>query len=192
VFRSNMIMPDSRFIGQLNVPDTLTRLILSLVATGIAPESFYALDPAGQRRPAHYDGLPVDFIAEAVTELRPREGFSTYHVSNPHDDGVGLDQFVDWLIEAGTPITRIADYDEWYRRFSTAVRGLPERQRPHSVLPLLEAYRTPQTARTGVLAPVERFRAAVQQKAIGPGDIPHLSPELIVKFVTSLAVLDLL
>ena len=33
---------------------------------------------------------------------------------NPHDDGIGLDVFVDWLIEPGT-IERIDDYGEWLR-----------------------------------------------------------------------------
>ena len=41
VFRCDMIMADTRYAGQLNVPDMFTRLMLSLVATGIAPGSFY-------------------------------------------------------------------------------------------------------------------------------------------------------
>jgi fatty acid CoA ligase FadD9 len=193
VFRSNMIMADSKYVGQLNVPDTFTRLILSLVATGIAPKSFYELDHDGNRQRTHYDGLPVDFIAEAVTALGPRKEFATYHVTNPHDDGLGLDEFVDWLIDAGHPISRIGDYNQWYQRFDTAVRSLPERQRPHSVLPLLDAYRRPQTPMSGSFAPVERFRSAVQDNGIGAGsDIPHMSAQLIVKYVTSLQALGLL
>lgn len=58
VFRSGMILAHARYAGQLNVPDTFTRLLLSLIATGIAPESFYS-GADGDRRPrAHYDGLP--------------------------------------------------------------------------------------------------------------------------------------
>ena len=30
---------------------------------------------------------------------------------NPHDDGIGLDEYVDWLIEAGYPIQRIDDFE---------------------------------------------------------------------------------
>ena len=41
VFRPGMILADSRYAGQLNVPDIFTRLLFSLVATGIAPRSFY-------------------------------------------------------------------------------------------------------------------------------------------------------
>jgi len=62
--------------GQLNVPDIFTRTMLSVVATGIAPGSFYELDANGNRQRAHYDGLPVDFIAEAIATrgLRSRTG----------------------------------------------------------------------------------------------------------------------
>ena len=42
VFRSDMILAHSRYAGQLNVPDAFTRLIFSLLATGIAPRTFYA------------------------------------------------------------------------------------------------------------------------------------------------------
>ncbi len=44
-------------------------MMLSLVATGIAPGSFYELDADGNRQRAHYDGLPVEFIAEAISTL---------------------------------------------------------------------------------------------------------------------------
>ena len=37
VFRCDMILADTTYAGQLNVPDMFTRLILSLVATGTAP-----------------------------------------------------------------------------------------------------------------------------------------------------------
>ena len=41
VFRCDMILAEPKYAGQLNVPDMFTRLMLSLVATGIAPGSFY-------------------------------------------------------------------------------------------------------------------------------------------------------
>src|SRR5699024_2583824 len=69
VFRCDMILADTSYAGQLNVPDMFTRMMLSLTATGIAPGSFYDLDTDGHRQRAHYDGLPVEFIAEAITTL---------------------------------------------------------------------------------------------------------------------------
>lgn len=191
VFRCDLIMVDGRYVGQLNVPDMFTRLMLSVLATGIAPGSFY--DVAGHRPEAHYDGLPVDFIATAIAELGVREGYSTYHVLNPHRDHRGLDEFVDWLVDAGNPIERIDDYENWFQRFGTALRALPDTQRKNSVLPLLHSYTHPQHALAGGIAPVPRFRAAVRAAAVGPdGDIPHITPEMIVKYSTNLRHLHLL
>ncbi|WP_025734970.1 carboxylic acid reductase [Mycobacterium genavense] len=195
VFRSDMILAHTRYRGQLNVPDMFTRLIFSLLVTGIAPHSFYEHDGVGSRARAHYDGLPVDFIAEAITTIgsRIRKGYTSFDVMNPYDDGVSLDVFVDWLIRAGNKIQRIPDYDEWLARFQTALTGLPERQRQQSVLPLLHAFHRPEKATRGACAPTEVFRAAVRADEIGPDkDIPHISAELIDKYADDLRQLALL
>jgi fatty acid CoA ligase FadD9 len=195
VFRCDMILADTTYAGQLNLPDMFTRLMLSLVATGIAPRSFYELDADGNRQRGHYDGLPVEFIAEAISTLGAQnvEGYQTYHVMNPHDDGVGLDEYVDWLVEAGYSIRRIDDYADWLQRFETAIRALPERQRQYSLLPLLHNYQKPEKPIRGSMAPTDRFRAAVQEAKIGPDkDIPHVTREVIVKYITDLELLGLL
>ncbi|SON63530.1 Carboxylic acid reductase [Mycobacterium simulans] len=199
VFRCDMILADTTYAGQLNVPDMFTRMMLSLVATGVAPGSFYELDADSNRQRAHYDGLPVEFIAEAIVSLGARcgDGFQTYHVMNPHDDGIGFDEFVDWLISptngAGCPIQRIADYGEWLQRFETTLRALPERQRHASLLPLLHNYQKPEKPVRGSVAPTDRFRAAVRDAKVGPDkDIPHISPAIITKYVSDLRLLGLL
>ncbi|MGW4129424.1 carboxylic acid reductase [Amycolatopsis japonica] len=181
-FRSDMILAHSSYTGQLNVPDLLTRLLLSLIATGIAPGSFYV-----SGRSAHYDGLPVDFIAKAVTALAagPSTGHEVYNVRNPHEDGVSLDTFVDWLIDAGHPITRIDDYATWFSRFETAVRSLPEREKQHSLLPLLQVYAEPTDPGLGADIPADHFRDAV-------GEIPQITAALIRKYATDLKHLRLI
>ena len=189
VFRSGMILADRRYDGQLNVSDMFTRLIFSLVVTGLAPESFYQRTDSGERPRSHYDGLPVDFVAQSITTLGAgaRRGFRSYDVMNPHDDGISLDVFVDWLIEAGHSINRVDDYGDWLNRFETALRSLPDVQRQHSVLPLLTAYSRPEHPLLGSLAPAEEFRKAVQQNRIGAEhDIPHLSRQLIGKYLSGL------
>ncbi|GAB5899801.1 non-ribosomal peptide synthetase [Mycolicibacterium mageritense] len=203
VFRCDMILADTTYAGQLNVPDNVTRMALSIVATGLAPASFYQLGADGNRRRAHYDALPVGFVAEAITTLGWRAArsaataFATYHVMNPHDDGIGLDEYVDWLVDAGYPITRIADFGEWLRRFETALRALPDHQRQHSVLQILQSHvtkdlRAPEPTH-GAYGPTDRFRDAVKSAGIGPdNDIPHISAPIIVKYVTDLQRLGLL
>jgi fatty acid CoA ligase FadD9 len=193
-----MILADTTYAGQLNLPDMFTRLMLSLVATGVAPGSFYELDAKGNRQRSHYDGLPVEFIAAAISTLGAQalqngDAFQTYHVMNPYDDGIGLDEYVDWLVDAGYGIHRVADYAEWLQRFETALRALPEKQRQYSLLPLLHNYGKPEKPLRGSLAPTDRFRAAVQDAKIGPDkDIPHVTAPVIVKYATDLQLLGLL
>ncbi|OKH85781.1 oxidoreductase [Mycobacterium sp. ST-F2] len=200
VFRCDMILADTTYAGQLNLPDMFTRMMFSLVATGIAPSSFYELDADGKRQRAHYDGLPVEFVSESISTLAVRVAagesdstFETYHVMNPYDDGIGMDEFVDWLIDAGYSVARVGDYAEWLARFETALRALPDRQRQASLLPLLHNYQQPSYPVPGSIAPVDRFRAAVQDAKIGADkDIPHIGAPVIVKYITDLQLLGLL
>ncbi|WP_078326599.1 non-ribosomal peptide synthetase, partial [Mycobacteroides salmoniphilum] len=204
VFRCDMILADTTYAGQLNASDVFSKMILSIVTTGLAPKSFYRLDADGNRRRAHFDGLPVEFVAEAITTLGVQvvDGFQTYHVMNPHDDGIGLDEYVDWLIEAGYPIERIDDFQDWLQRFGTSLQALPDKHRRNSVL---QMYLTlvqdpdrvsPIVPTVGAFAPADRFRAAVQEAKIGPDsdnpDIPQVSAANIVKYVTDMELLGLL
>jgi len=191
IYRCDMILAHSRYVGQLNIPDLFTRLLLSIATTGLAPESFYqAAD-----HQIHYDGLPVDFIAEAMAELdlSNRHGVVTYHVTNPHDDGISLDTFVSWMIEDGVPISRIADYQDWFTRFSTALKALPEHKRQQTSLPLLHQLQKQSVGHAGAMLSAERFQAAVREQRLGPdGDIPHVDAALIRKYVGDLRATGLL
>ncbi|HZE15936.1 MAG TPA: hypothetical protein VE197_09640, partial [Mycobacterium sp.] len=81
----------------------------------------------------------------------------------------------------------------WLQRFESAMRGLPDRQRQHSLLPLLHNYQKPEKPIRGSIAPTDRFQAAVQEAKIGPDkDIPHVSAPIIVKYITDLKLLGLL
>lgn len=187
VFRPGMILADSRYAGQLNAPDIFTRLLFSLVATGVAPRSFYR----GGGARAHYEGLPVDFLADAIAAIGPQHGssFDTYNTTNPHDDGISLDTFVDWITAAGYPVEKIDDYPTWLARIETAMRALPENQRGQSVLAVLDVYREPMTAVAGSPVPGERFRAAVHTAGRA---IPHVSRELIDKYLADLERIGML
>ncbi|MGH3238973.1 MAG: carboxylic acid reductase, partial [Spirillospora sp.] len=145
VFRPGMVLAHSGLPGVLNLPDRFTRLLVSVLATGLAPRSFYRLGPDGGRQRAHYGGLPVDFTTDAISALtaRPSAGYVTYNTVNAVDDGVSLDEVVDWLIDMGRPIVRFDDHEEWAARFASALRGLPPHRRRLSLLPMLAAYARP-------------------------------------------------
>lgn len=65
-------------------------------------------------------------------------------------------------------MARIHDDDEWLDRFETAMRGLPDRQRQHSLLPSLHAF-----ARPAKPLPAHRIRAAVRAAGLNKeNDIP--------------------
>ncbi len=193
VFRSTMVLAHPRWRGQVNVPDVFTRTLASVAASSLAPRTFYAAS-AGERPRAHYDGLPVDFTAAAIAELglRGRRDHRTYHVVNPHRDGISWDVVIDWLEDAGVCVERIDDHDEWYRRFHDALTALPEPMRSQSVLPLIHAYRDPTPPLDGSPIPAERFRAAVRE-SLAPrwSDIPHLGPDLVAKYVRDLDALGI-
>ncbi|MEV8612901.1 hypothetical protein AB0383_34105 [Amycolatopsis sp. NPDC051373] len=111
---------------------------------------------------------------------------------NPHDDGISLDTFVDWLTEAGHRIDRLQDYSEWFRQFGDALRKLPEPQRRNTLLPLLHSYERPTEPVRAGIAPAEEFRKAVRDaKITSLGDIPHVTKELIQKYADDLRALAL-
>jgi glycopeptidolipid biosynthesis protein len=203
VFRCDMILADTSYVGQLNLSDMFTRMVLSVVATGVAPRSFFQLDADGNRQRAHFDGLPVEFVAEAIATLGARavDGFETYHVMNPHDDGIGFDECVDWLLDAGCPIRRVDDFGDWLREFEAALCELPNQQRQQSVLEVLQfqlrlgnsdELRAPEPIH-GSFGPTERFRAAVRECHIGRHkDIPHVTAPMLAKYVSDLKLLGLI
>ena len=196
VFRCDMILADTTYAGQLNVPDMFTRMMLSLVATGIAPASFYELDADGNRQRAHYDGLPVEFIAEAISTLVRAGGRRVRDV--PRDEPVRRRH-------RARRVRRLADRSGLPGRSESATTppGCSGSRRRSVLCPSGSARRrcfrcctTTSGRRTpirGSIAPTDRFRAAVQDAKIGPDkDIPHVTPEVIVKYVTDLQLLGLL
>jgi len=187
VFRADMILPHETWRGQINVPDMVTRLLFSIVKTGLAPKSFYELSPSGERQPAHYDGLPVNFLSRAMQQIggRAYTGFHSYNCINIHEhDGISLDSFADWIASAGYPVKRIADHAEWLRRFEEKLRNLTEPERQHSSLSILGHLEHPHEPNPKPVASAA-FAAAVTQ-------IPQLSESYIHKYLADMAALGLI
>ena len=192
VFRCSMIMAHREYAGQVNAKDFLTRLFVGLVTTGLAPRSFYE----GNRRAAHFDGEPVDFVAGAIATVASRRalGYATYHVVNPHwDDGISLDVMVDWIQAAGYPLDRVADYADWLRRFKERLEALGPAEKQRSPLAILQAW-----AQRRNPARELRFDAAHLQSRLADltgdasGAIPHLTARLIHKTLRDMAALGLI
>jgi fatty acid CoA ligase FadD9 len=192
VFRCSMIMAHREYAGQVNAADFVTRLFVGLVSTGLAPRSFYE----GNRRAAHFDGVPVDFVAGAIAAVASRRalGYATYHVVNPHwDDGVSLDVMVDWIQAAGYPLDRVPGYADWLRRFKERLEALGPAEKQRSPLAILPAW-----ARRRNPARELRFDAAHLQARLAelsgdaPLAIPHLTARLIHMTLRDMAALGLI
>ena len=117
---------------------------------------------------------------------------------NPHDDGIGIDEYVDWLIEAGYPIERVEDFGQWVQRFEDGLRALPDRQAQNTVLPLLLAVRRgaldfqPPEPRSGPRLPPSGSGRGPRGPNRCSGDIPHVTREVIIRYATDLEALGLL
>ncbi|ODU29987.1 MAG: thioester reductase [Pseudonocardia sp. SCN 73-27] len=194
IHRGSMMLPHRHYRGQINPDDVFTRLLHSVITTGLAPRSFYFPGPDGSRARAHYDGLPVDFVAAAIVRLgaQAHRDVRTLHVSNFHvDDGYSLDMFVDWIEQAGYPIRRIDDHGEWLRLFEERLRALPEDERNRSSLAVLDSLRRPDDP-SGRAARGTRFREALDAVPGGGLAPPHLTREFLGKCLDDMRRLGLL
>jgi fatty acid CoA ligase FadD9 len=190
VFRSGMILADRRYVGQLNVPDIFTRLLVTILATGIAPTTFYAPDGSDGRPRATYSALTVDTLSAAVAAVGARAtGIRTYNTDPGCDNGISLDTMVDWLIDGGRSVARIDDYAEWVSRCQTAMAALPPALRRHSLHEVMSAYRHPVVPTNGPVVASDGFRAATRSAGV---ELPPLSRSVIDKYVEGLDRLRLL
>jgi fatty acid CoA ligase FadD9 len=186
-----MIMAHREYLGQVNVSDFLTRLLYSVVVTGLAPRSFYA----GDARRAHFDGLPVDFVAGSIAGIAsaPRVGYTTYHVVNAHwDDGVSLDTLVDWIASAGYAVTRVPDHAAWYAAFRERLQALPPLIQQRSALPILHQWARPIPVDAEVRFEARRLRERLEELAGGPVELPRLDEGLTHTYLRDLVALGLI
>lgn len=197
VFRVSLILPplaeDARAV--IHPEDFLTRLVLSLAMTGIAPGSFYRSEEGAT---PHLDGLPVDFIADAIAAVADEDGageerYRVHHVNNVHwNDGVSLDTVVDALAARGFSIARIDDHATWFARFEAALAALDPARRAASSFAIRAQWREPiATARRRVDA--SRFRARVKSTLPhGFSDIPSVDAAYFERFIDALRAAGLL
>lgn len=188
IFRSSMILAHSHYERQLNATDMFTRLVASIINTGIAPSSFY--QPYEELMP-HYDGLPVDFTASSIVALANHNAdrYITYNLVNPHHDGISLDTVINWLIQWGINIKKIVNYDDWLKEFEAAMSTLPDTLKTQSYLPLLYGIKKPQDVISGSIIPSHRFSSTLKELSL---DIPSITPALIRKYIFDLRQLGMI
>jgi len=177
---------------EANRHDLLTRLLVSVLRTGLAPRSFHA---PGAGKGAHFDGLPVDFVAAAMVALSSAGGggLATYQVTNTHwDDGISLDTLIDWLEAAGQPLERVEDHGAWFKAFGARLRALPPDEQRGSALPILQRWANPTPGHDLLHADGTLFRKAVEQLRPGGETVPpHLDEPFLRKYLEDLKALGL-
>lgn len=143
LLRSGLVLPDRHLAGERNPDDILSRLIHSLLLTGLAPPAFWGTDATGQAAGFRASGLPVDQLAQAIVALGDGapDGFHLLTLGGPADGAFPLEALVERIEAAGFPLERTASYGEWLERIEPALRRLPAAQRSLSLLDVLEAYR---------------------------------------------------
>ena len=193
IFRGDMMLAHETYSGQMNSDDMFTRLLLSLIETGIAPRSFYKLDKSGLVQTAHYDGVPVNVVSAVVSNapVHKSPAPKVFNIMNYHaGDGYSLDSFVDVMIEAGHDISRIEDHDEWFGTFVQKLKALPPETRGKSVLTIADAFSRPLPADHSIPGHAN-FRTLYKDVADG-ADIPHLSESYIRKCLADMALKGLI
>jgi fatty acid CoA ligase FadD9 len=190
VIRPGLIMPDRYLAGEMNKDDILSRLIYSMVVTGMAPDSFDEQDPTTHEAGFRIDGLPVDLLSEVIVGLSdfPSRDLRVSNACNDSDAAISLDSLVGWIESAGYQLQRIRDYRDWSDRMETALRALPREQRSHSILNVMEAYRAKTPAELGSAQCNHRLASRVP----GGSSVPFFSEGYIHKYLRDLASLGLL
>ncbi|MBM4251374.1 MAG: AMP-binding protein [Deltaproteobacteria bacterium] len=188
--RCGMILSHTKESGQINSNDFFSRLLCGLVYTKLAPASFYTHNSNSE---AHFDGLPVNFVAESIASfaLKPSAGYSLYHCVNDHQDRVSLDQIVQWVRSAGYDITMIADFDNWYRRFSDRLQQLPSHKRQQSPLPIIYQWEHPINANDEIRFAGANMRSKRAQLGLDE-TVPHITETFIHKCLRDLHNLELI
>ena len=193
IFRGDMMLAHETYAGQMNSDDMFTRLMFSLIQTGLAPRSFYKLDKDGQVQLGHYDGVPVNIVSTVVSHAPMPSGDipRVFNIMNYHaDDGCSLDAFVDWMIAAGHSITRVHDHADWFDMFVQKLKALPPETRSKSVLAIAEAFSRPLPT-DHPMPGHDNFRDLFRDVS-GGVDIPHLSENYIRKCLADMAAKTLI
>lgn len=185
VFRPSMILAHRQYATELNITDVFTRLLLSIINTKIAPQSFYQ---SNSHHSPHYNGLAVDSVVSSIIKLSKNNDNQRliFNMVNPQNDKVSLDTIIEWLINSGINIKIMDDYEEWYQQFKLAMQKLPNNIKNYSMLPVIRQLKQPEKITSNFWLLPNKFSSAVGNT------IPAITPFLISKYISDFKALNLL
>ncbi len=189
IFRGDMMLAHREIAGVINSDDMFTRLLYSVIKTGVAPKSFYEPNPDGSRALVPYDGLPVNAVAASVVNGGRffSEGKTVFCIDNAFTDlSNSLDAFVDWIIDAGYDIQRLEAYEDWFSRFKRRMTALPEEEKKQSALALLKAFERPNSF-VPFRGESSNFQLLVSKMGIDASEL-QLDAGFIVKCLNDMAL----
>jgi len=192
VIRPSLVMPDRDLAGEMNKDDILTRLIYSIILTGLAPETFDAPNSAPQEAGFQVDGVPVDLLSNAIVGLSkfPSTDFRVFNAHGSPANPFSLDSLLTCLKSAGYKLQRIRNYRDWLNRMEKALDTLPPDQKSRSILNVMEAYRERLPAELEA-AGCNEFQNLLSKIHDGPVD-PPFSENYNRKYLRDLVTLGLL
>jgi fatty acid CoA ligase FadD9 len=149
LFRCGLVLPD-RGTGRSNHADAISRLLVGLAATSVAPPSFYT---EGE---GVIDGLPVDLVAAAIAEAAATPRTARYHATAAAGS---LDGVVEHMRKAGIVLVRSPSYSAWFAAFRQLLDRLDDVTRRRSPLLLLDRWSAPASPARGPAFDTSAFRA---------------------------------
>lgn len=173
IFRGDMMLAHREMPGEINTEDLFTRLLYSIIKTGVAPKSFHESNPDGSRALVPYDGTPVNVVAASVVDAGRfyDDDATVFCIDNPFTDlSNSLDAFVDWIIAAGYDIQRMEAHEDWMSRFKRRLTALPEVERKQSALAILKAYERPHSF-VPFRGESSNFQALLSKIGIAPSEL---------------------
>lgn len=189
IFRGDMMLAHRKLPGVINSDDMFTRLLYSVIKTGVAPKSFYEANPDGSRALVPYDGMPVNIVAASVVKGGQyfNKGATVFCIDNPFTDlANSLDAFVDWMIESGYDIQRLHAHEDWLSRFTRRLTALPEDEKKLSALLLMKAFERPNSF-VPFRGESNNFQLLISKMGIDPAEL-QLDASFIYKCLQDMAL----
>jgi fatty acid CoA ligase FadD9 len=154
IYRCDTLLGHRTTPGLINTDDFLSRLVIGLAKTGIAPQSF------GLKGKTEFGGLPVDIAVEAIVRGIQSCSSGLHHLNKPElVRNFALEDVVEEMNRLGYAVETCASYEDWFLAFEARLHALTPAEQKHTCLAILEKWKKPQSdARLQLPSSVLAFR----------------------------------